>query len=146
MGARILVAEALPWMASSIPYFLASADARRLDRDLTAAGFDVRHLDGRSVTDERSLVRALGTTLSFPDYYGGNWDAFIDCAGDLAESSGHPVAIIWSEADRLAQGDLHAFMRGVHLLLSAAESLALSETRFQLEVFLLGDWSAPESS
>lgn len=145
MSARVLVADALPWVASSVPYFLTPADAQRLDRDLTTAGFDVRQLDGRSVTDEGSLVWALGETLSFPEYYGGNWDAFIDCAGDLAEAGGAPVAIVWSESDRLAQADLHAFVRGVHLILSTAENLALSEARFQLELFLLGDWAAAES-
>ena len=37
------------------------------------------------------LLSALGTTLQFPDYYGKNWNAFIECVTDFywAEAPGH---------------------------------------------------------
>lgn len=140
MGRHVSVTEALPWVPGKVPFFVAGEDRSRLVDGLSAAGFVVREVDGAGLHDERSLVRALGPAMLFPEYYGGNWDAFIDCAGDLAEASEAPVALVWTSADELAQSDLHAFTRAIHLLLSTAQNLALSDARFQLEVFVVGDF------
>ncbi len=145
MKGRVTITEALPWMRSRVPYFVPSVDQARLVADLTAAGFDVRELDGRAVRDERSLVQALGPALSFPDYYGGNWDAFVDCVGDLAETADASIALVWTAANQLARSDLHAFTRAIHLILSTAESLALSEVAFQLELIVVGDFGPQET-
>lgn len=145
MSQRISVTEALPWIGSQIPYFVATEEGARLVDDLSTAGFDVRMLNGRRIHDERSLVRALGPAMSFPVYYGGNWDAFIDCVGDLAEVSDASVALVWTSADDLAKSDLHGFTRAIHLLLSTARNLALSEARFQFELFVVGDFARRES-
>lgn len=41
-------------------------------------------LDGRTLTNKKSLMRALGEALSFPDYFGGNWDALEECLSDCS--------------------------------------------------------------
>ena len=138
MTTWISVTEMLPWLATKEPYFVDSKAYERLVMDLDSSGFDVRILEG-AITSERELLSTLGKTLRFPDYYGGNWDAFIDCVGDLAEEATVPVALIWPSAHALAMTSLHAFVRSVHLLLSEARDLGLSDRRFQFEVFFLGD-------
>lgn len=41
-------------------------------------------LDGRVVLDKSALLRALAEALRFPAYFGANWDALLDCLGDLS--------------------------------------------------------------
>jgi hypothetical protein len=40
-------------------------------------------IDGHQCTTEKNIYREFGTKLSFPEYFGENWDAFIDCMEDL---------------------------------------------------------------
>jgi RNAse (barnase) inhibitor barstar len=138
MRSWISIPDSLPWLPANEPYFLGSDDYERLVADLNSAGFDVRILKG-TITGERELLEALGEALSFPDYYGGNWAAFIDCAGDIAEEAKIPVALIWPRAHELAKKSLHVFVRSAHFLLSEARDLGLSDRQFQLEVFFVGD-------
>ena len=41
-------------------------------------------LDGESVGTRERLLAALARTLSFPSYFGGNWDALEECLRDLS--------------------------------------------------------------
>jgi RNAse (barnase) inhibitor barstar len=36
-----------------------------------------------AITDEKSLHREFATAMGFPVFYGGNWDAWIDCMSSL---------------------------------------------------------------
>ncbi len=38
------------------------------------------------ITTSTQLHQTLKTELSFPDYYGMNWDAFCDCMRDILEN------------------------------------------------------------
>lgn len=41
-------------------------------------------LDLNSIASREALHRALAEAFSFPDYYGGNWDAFDECIAEIA--------------------------------------------------------------
>ncbi|WP_293000907.1 barstar family protein [Nevskia sp.] len=43
-------------------------------------------IDGASIQDRASFHRAFAAAFSFPDYYGGNFDAWIDCMTDVVEA------------------------------------------------------------
>jgi RNAse (barnase) inhibitor barstar len=45
-------------------------------------------------TSGQSLHEKLAAALSFPDYYGKNWDAFWDCITDPGQSVMHRRLII----------------------------------------------------
>ncbi len=61
-------------------------------------------LDTRHARDKRSFLQACARALDFPEYFGGNWDAFADCLGDFA--TGHsPVLVIWTGASVLPPED-----------------------------------------
>jgi hypothetical protein len=65
---------------------------------LTASAGLVPVLDGRTLTDKRSLLAAVGHALDFPDYFGENWDALEECLGDLSWRAG-PVWLLIHHAD-----------------------------------------------
>lgn len=42
------------------------------------------HIDGREISDKPSFLYTFAKALSFPDYFGYNWDAFEDSITDMA--------------------------------------------------------------
>ncbi|WP_406443184.1 barstar family protein [Streptomyces sp. NBC_01613] len=63
----------------------------------------VLRLDGRDLLEPVSLFRAFARELSFPGYFGHNWDALVDCLHDW-HGPGHrqqSVAILIDGADDL---------------------------------------------
>ncbi len=44
----------------------------------------------------RGTLRAFGRDLGFPDYYGVNLDALVDCLRDLDSPDGRPFEVIWN--------------------------------------------------
>jgi hypothetical protein len=46
-------------------------------------GFHVATVSGAVLASELELFDALASAFAFPDYFGGNWDALVDCLGDL---------------------------------------------------------------
>ena len=53
------------------------------------------HLSGIESRDD--LHKRLAQVFSFPNYYGGNWDAFDECIADIAP----PVSIVITGFERL---------------------------------------------
>ncbi|WP_308310655.1 barstar family protein [Streptomyces sp. GbtcB6] len=71
-----------------------SAGVRRQLAELTAKGGRVHHFDARDLVTEQGVYRAFAETLRFPGYFGRNWDAVVDCLGDLCgEVTGGGVGI-----------------------------------------------------
>jgi hypothetical protein len=48
----------------------------------------VVRLDGRTIADWPSFHQACRTVFGFPDFYGGNMDAWIDCLSTLRDDDG----------------------------------------------------------
>jgi RNAse (barnase) inhibitor barstar len=57
-------------------------------------------LDCALLRDKTDLLTALGEALSFPDYYGVNWDGLADCLMDMSWSQG-PVLLHLTQYDAL---------------------------------------------
>ncbi len=57
-------------------------------------------IDARATPDTATLLAAIGHTLDFPDYYGGNWDALEECLLDLSWREG-PAHLLIEHADAL---------------------------------------------
>jgi len=41
------------------------------------------YINGREVKDKPTFLQNCGKAMSFPEYFGGNWDAFEECVNDL---------------------------------------------------------------
>ena len=46
------------------------------------------HLNGASITDWSSFHNACRTAFGFPDFYGNNMDAWVDCLSYLRDDEG----------------------------------------------------------
>ncbi len=47
------------------------------------------------------LLAEFHLVLSFPDYFGGNWNALEDCLGDLAWWPGHAYVLVLTDASEV---------------------------------------------
>jgi hypothetical protein len=58
------------------------------------------------------LLRSLSSQLSFPDYFGENWDAFEECLLDLLPNYGRSVIIVHRAMPvDLSEPDLLMYLR-----------------------------------
>ncbi|WP_051079135.1 barstar family protein [Methyloversatilis thermotolerans] len=64
-------------------YLATPADRRRATSVAHAGGLQVRLLDVAHVTDKAGLLTVFADALSFPDHFGHNLDALLDCLTDL---------------------------------------------------------------
>ncbi len=122
---------ALPWIDAGFIHRL-PADAAVAVADLEVLGFVVVRLDGAAIGDLPSLHLALAEAFGFPAWYGGNWDAFDECFDDLALPP--RVAIVWTDADRLAAADPKAFAEAAVILRQHADVRLARGTQLELLV------------
>jgi RNAse (barnase) inhibitor barstar len=93
---------------------------------------DTQQLPGLRST-ARDGHSAIAETFGFPDWWGKNWDAFYDCFADVELPA--RAALVWRDAELLAQTDLKTFAEAMAVLHEV--STGLDDRRFEL--FLLGD-------
>lgn len=67
----------------------------------------VVRMAGPELRDPASLFTAFARELSFPGYFGHNWDALVDCLHDWHghEADGQGLAVLIEEADHLARAE-----------------------------------------
>ena len=96
-GPRSLVAVEPPWVLRAD---LASEGVRASIVEAGQVGIVVE-LDGAAVRTRDSFLAALSTALSFPHYFGKNWDALQDCLTDLEWLTANSYVLIFRSADQL---------------------------------------------
>jgi hypothetical protein len=74
---------------------------------LQQQGGMVARMDGRELRDPASLFTAFARELSFPGYFGRNWDALADCLHDWHghQFDAQGLAVLVDDADHLTQAD-----------------------------------------
>lgn len=93
--------------------------------------------------DRGDLLRGLAEAMRFPDYFGMNWDAVIDCLRDLDDrvpAEGYVLFV--HQADGLWRQDLKTMGDLVEVWLLAAEEFAHDGVPLHL-VFLSGPAQDP---
>ena len=69
--------------------------------EATRPGRLVRILEGPALPDRDTLFEELARSLSFPGYFGRNWDALDECLADLAWLDIEEVLLIFRHAEDL---------------------------------------------
>jgi len=123
---------------SAMVHFVMPSEVDSMREALRACGLDLASLDGAAISDEETLLAALGRALSFPAYYGGNWDAAEECLVDLAERNSQGFGLIVVRAGDLWQRLPKEMGMLVSVWLGAGRRLARRDMRLEL-VFTLED-------
>jgi RNAse (barnase) inhibitor barstar len=93
-----------PWVVF-VPQGVAEIH-RQLSR-LEAKGGHVHHFDSSDLMTEQGIYRSFAEALQFPDYFGRNWDALVDCLDDLcgAVTGGVGIVGVIHDADQLLDAE-----------------------------------------
>jgi RNAse (barnase) inhibitor barstar len=97
----------------------------QLRTSLESAGVAAFDLDGGPIRSKDDLLRAIAAAMRFPDHFGMNWDAVIDCLRDLADRTPAEGYVLFVHAaERLWQTGLPWVGEFVEVWLTAAEEAA----------------------
>ena len=64
--------------------------------------------DSSQLTSEEDIMDAFNKAFDFPDYFGRNWDAWIDCMSD--ELTGDAIEIMVTGTDKLIENHREVFL------------------------------------
>ncbi|HUL06332.1 MAG TPA: barstar family protein [Candidatus Acidoferrum sp.] len=106
-------------------YAAAAEITAQLRVALQNAGIASFDLDGDRVRTRDDLLRGIADAMQFPDYFGMNWDAVIDCLRDLADRQPAEGYVLFVHAaERLWRQGLSWMGELVEVWLTAAEESA----------------------
>lgn len=91
-------------------------------------GFQFFYINGKNVTSKAEFFQASAQTMSFPDYFGYNWDAFNDCINDLSWFSAAGYILLYSQPDNFAQNDPSEWLIALDVFQEAVEYWARTDT------------------
>jgi len=102
-----------------------TADAREFAAEAAAAGMLVYRVDIDHAHGKQDFLARVSRAMHFPDWFGGNWDAFADCLKDLSwtEGDGTPRGwvVILERSKHYCDGHRHDFEEAVGALADATE-------------------------
>lgn len=135
----------LPFLRSGPVWRVRESAREEVDRVVERHGYLRLDLDGRLMTSRAAAHAELARALEFPEWYGGNWDAFHDCMYAVESAHrGERIAVVWNDFEAAAAA----------APVTAAEVLwALLEVRHErdlvLDLFVLGsgpDFDGPDDA
>jgi RNAse (barnase) inhibitor barstar len=73
------------------------------------AAWKFAHLDGWTIEDKQSFLKATAAAFSFPDHFGENFDALSDSLSEVDCGDLRGVVLLWDGWSPLARHDEQAF-------------------------------------
>ena len=64
-------------------------------------GFSAIQIDVAGVQQKQELLAKIASAMNFPDYFGKNWDALVDCLRDLSWLSPKGVLLVLENSKEL---------------------------------------------
>ena len=101
--------------------YLTGPDTRLIAEAAQAAGFALWRLDIGRVHDKEGFTGLVAKALAFPDWFGGNWDAFEDCLGDLSWHPAPGYVLLLEHGKHFGAGHKQEFVTAVEVLDGVAE-------------------------
>lgn len=102
--------------------FHLTARQRAVLTDLAAsAGLHLREVDLASCREKTECLSVLGKALAFPDWYGANFDALLDCLGDPDWQTKTGDILLISGLERLLRNDRKSLVTLLDVLAAAVD-------------------------
>jgi hypothetical protein len=105
---------------------------------LNKVGWRGFYIEGHVVTSKAAFLRMAGAGMSFPAYYGQNWDAFEECITDLSWVPAKGYVLIYDNVWYFPRNDRPAWRQAKAILTDAVSFWAQRGTPFY--VFLRNAW------
>jgi RNAse (barnase) inhibitor barstar len=83
-----------------------------------------------SISSRRELFDTYANQFCFPDYFGENWDAFIDCMSDLSWIDADEIMVVHEGLPSLPDKDLCLYLESLQDVLGRARSTDRPRARF----------------
>ncbi|MBW4692031.1 MAG: barstar family protein [Lyngbya sp. HA4199-MV5] len=90
------------------------------------------YLNGAGISDKTEFLQAIATAMSFPDYFGQNWDALEDCLTDLDWLNGDRIVLLYDQPDRFAQADSSEWLVALDILRSTVDYWLTNDRAFSV--------------
>lgn len=91
-------------------------------------GFAVCTLQGKKCRTSASLFTEFARALTFPDYFGHNWDALEECLADLEWLPAKGYVLLMMDAQAVLQGDEEEYETLLEILSDAGEAWSKGQT------------------
>ena len=101
--------------------YLAGPDTRLIAEAAQAAGLALWRADIGRVHDRQGFTGQVAKALAFPDWSGGNWDAFEDCLVDLSWQPAPGYVLLLEHGKHFGAGHQQEFVTAVEVLASVAD-------------------------
>jgi hypothetical protein len=101
--------------------YLAGPDTRIIAEAAQAAGLALWRVDIGHVHDKSGFTGLVAKALAFPEWFGGNWDAFEDCLGDLSWQPAPGYVLLLEHGKHFGAGHKQEFVTAVEVLDGVAE-------------------------
>ena len=101
--------------------FLAGPDTRLIAEAAQAAGLALWRVDIGHVHEQQDFTGLVAKALAFPGWFGGNWDAFEDCLGDLSWHPATGYVLLLEHGKHFGAGHKQDFVTAVEVLDGVAE-------------------------
>lgn len=114
------------------PIFL---DEQAMQRLATELGFRYIIINGSAISIKEDLFDHLSNELNFPEYFGHNWDALLDCLRDLDSwlpAKGY--VLFYKNPNNLIMKSLSEFKTFLEIVEEASEFWNSQGVRFMLIV------------
>ncbi|MGZ4437959.1 MAG: barstar family protein [Nocardioides sp.] len=99
------------------------------------AGWSFVHLDGWTIEDKQTFLKAAAAAFAFPDHFGENFDALSDCLSDVDCGDRQGVVLLWDGWSPFARHDEQAF----HVALSVLGGRVNADRGCKFAVLLRGE-------
>ena len=101
--------------------YLAGPDTRLIAEAAQAAGLALWRVDIGQVHDQQGFTGLVAKALAFPQWFGGNWDAFEDCLGDLSWHPASGYVLLLEHGKHFGAGHKQEFVTAVEVLAGVVE-------------------------
>ncbi len=95
--------------------------------------FNIIEIDGKKISDKHDIFHLFADKLSFPDYFGNNWDAFFDCLKDLSWLENKNCVVLIKNIEKIEDRKLKETL--IEVLYDVQKFWKSEEISFDLIVF-----------